>query len=124
MIPVRPMPPTVAQNSSDSGPSGSTRRTSPVPVSRSIETTWSPKLPALWWFLPWMSFAMAPPMVTCRVPGSTGTHSPKGSATRMSRSRDTPASRSTRPVSASTAWIRSRAVMSTTRPPAFCAGSP
>ena len=42
--------------------------------------TWLPKLPALWWFLPWMSHAIAPPTVTCRVPGSTGTHSPNGSA--------------------------------------------
>ena len=28
-----------------------------------------PKVPSTWWFLPWMSLAMAPPTVTKRVPG-------------------------------------------------------
>src|SRR6476661_4465342 len=96
MMPVSPLPPTVAQNSSASGPLGVSRRISPSAVSRSIDRTWLPKLPALWWFLPWMSHAMAPPMVTCRVPGSTGTHSPSGSAARISWSRLTPASTSTK----------------------------
>ena len=90
MMPVSPLPPTVAQNSSALGPSGVSWRISPSAVSRSIDRTWLPKLPALWWFLPWMSQAIAPPMVTCRVPGSTGTHSPSGSAARISWSRLTP----------------------------------
>ena len=75
-MPVSPMPATVAQNSSASSPSGVSVRTWPSAVSRSIDTTWLPKLPALWWFLPWMSLAIAPPTVTWRVPGSTGTHRP------------------------------------------------
>src|SRR6478735_10805932 len=124
MMPVRPLPPTVAQKSSDSWPSGVSVRTSPEAVSSSMDSTWLPKLPALWWFLPWMSQAMAPPTVTCRVPGSTGTHRPNGSAARMSWSRFTPASTSTTWVSRSIEWIRFSADMSMTRPPPFCALSP
>src|SRR3954470_6664600 len=71
-----------------------------------------------------MSHAIAPPTVTCRVPGSTGTHSPSGNAARISWSRLTPASTSTRWVSLSMVWMRFSAVMSTTRPPPFCALSP
>jgi hypothetical protein len=71
-----------------------------------------------------MSAPIAPPIVTCRVPGSTGTHSPWGSAARISVSRLTPESRSTRPLSASIEWIVASPVMSSTVPPAFCAGSP
>ena len=97
---------------------------SPLAVSRSIDRTWLPKLPALWWFLPWMSHAMAPPIVTWRVPGSTGTHSPNGSAAFIRVSRLTPPSRSTRCVSPSMVWIRFSAVMSMTRPPPFWALSP
>ena len=124
MMPVRPLPPTVAQNSSASGPSGVRWWTSPSAVSSSIDRTWLPKLPALWWFLPWMSQAIAPPMVTCRVPGSTGTHNPSGSAARISWSRLTPPSTSTSASSDSIEWIRFSAVMSTTSPPPFCALSP
>ena len=124
MMPVSPLPPTVAQNSSRSGPSGVIVRTCPSAVSSSIERTWLPKLPALWWFLPWMSQAMAPPMVTWRVPGSTGTQSPSGSAARMSWSRLTPASTSTIASSVLIAWMRLSAFMSMTRPPPFWALSP
>ncbi len=46
-IPVRPLPPTVAQNSSASSPSGVMVRMVPSAMSRSIERTWLPKLPAL-----------------------------------------------------------------------------
>ena len=72
MIPVSPMPPTVAQNRSGSrsGP------TSTTVVSASIiriRRTWLPNDPSRWWFLPWMSLAIAPPIVTNRVPGVTGT---------------------------------------------------
>ena len=124
MIPVSPLPPTVAQNSSASSPSGVRRRICPSAVSRSMERTWLPKLPALWWFLPWMSQAMAPPMVTCRVPGSTGTHSPNGSAAFISVSRLTPASRSTMRVSPLIEWMVASCVMSMTKPPPFWALSP
>ena len=68
MMPVRPMPPIVAQNSAAFGslrpPLGVSVRTLPSAVSRSNDTTWLPKLPALWWFLPWISEPMAPPIVT------------------------------------------------------------
>ena len=124
MMPVRPLPPTVAQNSSDSSPSGVRVRTLPSAVSRSMDSTWLPKLPALWWFLPWMSQAMAPPTVTCRVPGRTGTHRPSGRAARISWSRFTPASTSTTWVSRSIEWMRFSAGMSMTRPPPFWALSP
>ena len=124
MIPVSPLPPTVAQNRSEDSPSGVMVRTWPSAVSRSMARTWLPKLPALWWFLPWMSQAMAPPTVTCRVPGSTGTHNPSGSPAFINWSRFTPASTSTVPSSALTEWMRCRAAMSTTRPPPFWALSP
>src|SRR5882757_6805296 len=71
-----------------------------------------------------MSQAIAPPMVTWRVPGSTGTHSPNGNAAFISESRLTPASRSTMWVSASIEWIRLSGVMSMTSPPPFWALSP
>ena len=51
-IPVSPLPPTVAQKSSASSPSGVRWRICPSAVSSSIDRTWLPKLPALWWFLP------------------------------------------------------------------------
>lgn len=124
MIPVSPLPPTVAQNNSASEPSGVRCRTEPSAVSNSIDTTWLPKLPSLWWFLPWMSQAIAPPMVTWRVPGSTGTHRPNGKAAFINWSRLTPPSTSTTPSSAEIEWIRFSAVMSTTRPPPFWALSP
>ena len=34
-------------------------------------------MPSRWWFLPWMSEAMAPPTVTCRVPGETTGQQPE-----------------------------------------------
>ena len=43
-----------------------------------IRVTWLPNEPSTWWFLPWMSLAIAPPMVTNRVPGVTGTKKPRG----------------------------------------------
>src|SRR5262245_22118843 len=71
-----------------------------------------------------MSQAIAPPTVTWRVPGSTGTQSPNGSAALIRVSRLTPASRSTRWAPPSMVWIRHNAVMSTTSPPPFWALSP
>ena len=49
-----------------------------------------PNEPSTWWFLPWMSLAIAPPTVTKRVPGVTGTKQPRGTSTRSSSSRLTP----------------------------------
>ncbi|CFS28251.1 Uncharacterised protein [Mycobacterium tuberculosis] len=62
--------------------------------------------------------------MTCRVPGSTGTHSPNGRAAFISWSRLTPASMSTSLVSASMEWIVFSGVMSITNPPPFWALSP
>ncbi len=120
MMPVSPMPPAVAQNSSGSQ-SGVTRRTCPSEVSRSNSGTWTAKLPATWWFLPCTSAAIAPPTVTWRVPGETGTNQPSGSMAVISCSRLTPASQVTRPRSASMAMILFILVVLITRPPPFCA---
>ncbi len=76
--PVRPMPPVVARKSSRSGPSGVSVRICPSAVSRSSDSTWRVNVPCVWWLPPWMSAPIAPPTVTCRVPGRTGTHSPCG----------------------------------------------
>ncbi|SIN19053.1 Uncharacterised protein [Mycobacteroides abscessus subsp. abscessus] len=46
-MPVKPLPPTVAQNNSLSGPSGVMVCTSPSAINRSMDSTWLPKLPAL-----------------------------------------------------------------------------
>ncbi len=61
-IPVRPMPPAVAQKSSGSW-SGDTG-TVPNGVARVSSVTCRAKLPSRWWFFPWTSAAMAPPTVT------------------------------------------------------------
>ncbi len=50
-------------------------------VSSEIDSTWLPNVPATPWFLPWMSLAIAPPTVTCCVPGTTGTVHPAGTST-------------------------------------------
>ena len=67
-VPVRPMPPHVAQNSSGWSWGVSVRR---VPSGRAstIDRTCAPRLPVAWWSLPWTSAAMAPPIVTYLVPG-------------------------------------------------------
>ena len=39
-------------------------------------STWRPKVPSRWWFLPCTSLAMAPPTVTNWVPGVTGRNQP------------------------------------------------
>ena len=71
MWPVRPMPPTVARNNSDSR-SGehSTMRPSATRMRRRV--TWAPKHPSRWWFLPCTSAATMPPRVIICVPGVTG----------------------------------------------------
>ncbi|CAM5447240.1 hypothetical protein STANM309S_05646 [Streptomyces tanashiensis] len=121
ITPVRPRPPVVA---SKSGVPGRTVRIPPSAVRSSSAVTCRPKEPEPWWFLPWMSAAIAPPTVTYRVPGVTGTNQPSGSSASISRCRLTPASQTTSPAVVSRARIRSRPVMSRTVPPAFCAASP
>ena len=90
MTPVRPIPPTVAQNSSGRT-SGDVSTIDPSASSSRSRSTLEPNEPSTWWFLPWMSLAMAPPTVTKRVPGDTGTNRPRGTITRSSSSRLTPA---------------------------------
>ena len=63
MIPVRPIPPTVAQNRSGRT-SGESSTVVPSASSNDIRRTWLPNEPSTWWFLPWMSLAIAPPTVT------------------------------------------------------------
>ena len=86
------MPPAVAQNSSGSD-SGVIRRRPWAGVTMVIASTASHHEPARWWFLPWMSEAMAPPTVTWRVPGVTGTNHPSGTSHRIRSSRLVPARR-------------------------------
>ena len=69
------MPPTVASNRSGST-SGDASTMAPVPTRSRSRRTCRPKVPALWWFLPWTSEATAPPSVTNDVPGVTGTNQP------------------------------------------------
>jgi hypothetical protein len=61
--PVRPIPPTVAQNRSGSCV-GLTTWLSPSGVTSSADTTLAPNVPSRWWLLPWTSQARAPPTVT------------------------------------------------------------
>ena len=68
ITPVRPLPPTVAQKRVPCGssevPPGSRVRIRPSATSSSMRMTWLPNDPAEWWFLPWMSWPIAPPTVT------------------------------------------------------------
>jgi hypothetical protein len=60
--PVSPIPPAVAQNSSAS--EVGVTSTVPFGVCSVNERTWFVNVPSAWWFLPWMSAAIAPPTVT------------------------------------------------------------
>ncbi len=66
-----------------------------------------------------MSLAMAPPTVTIRVPGLTGTNQPSGTSQRMRSSRLVPASTIATPRSKSSARKPVSPVQSSTTPPAF-----
>ena len=120
MSPVSPMPPAVAQNS-DGSDCSVTVRVSPSGVTICSDRTCRAKLPATWWFLPCTSAAMAPPTVTCLVPGETGTNHPAGSPATISCSRLTPAWQVTRPVVASRSTIRFSRAVEITTPPPHCA---
>ncbi len=89
-----------------------------------MERTWAPKLPVAWWSLPWTSAAMAPPMVTLRVPGVTGTNQPWGTMARSRSWMDVPASTRAVPAWWSSSSRPDTPVDCTTRPPAFMAESP
>src|SRR3954452_16597021 len=71
-----------------------------------------------------MSAAIAPPTVTCRVPGTTATIQPWPSVRRASPSSETPAPTSTSPDAGSIGPIPVRPAPRPPRPPAFCAASP
>jgi hypothetical protein len=118
--PVRPMPPAVAQKRPGSDWLV-TVRGSPLGSTRSTDRTCRAKLPATWWFLPCTSAAIAPPTVTCLVPGETGTNHPAGSPATMSCSRLTPASQVARPVAGSSSVIRFSLAVEITTPPSDCA---
>ena len=79
----RPSPRTAP--GSRSGPSSSTV---PSASCSQVASTWFPKLPSTWWFFPWMSAAIAPPTVTKRVPGVTGTNQALAGTSRSSRACD------------------------------------
>ena len=112
----------MAQNRSGSSPADTVWV--PVWVTSVIDTTWEQKLPSTWWFLPWMSAAIAPPTDTSRVPGVTGTNQPSGTNRSMRVWRLMPAPTVIRPDSRSTERTSSSQVASTTVPPAFWAASP
>ena len=120
--PVIPMPPAVAQNTSAWSVGETSMR--PVGVARTRLVTCEQNEPSRWWFLPWMSAAMAPPTVTKRVPGLTGTNQPWGTNVCIRVSRLVPAPTRTHPASRSTSSTPSRVVASMTTPPAHCAASP
>jgi hypothetical protein len=123
MKPVRPMPPAVAQNSSGSESlvtvCGAVCSALGNRMSKLV--TWLANDPATWWFLPWTSAAIAPPTVTWRVPGETGTNQPCGSPAIMSCSRETPASASTTPVAWSKLMMLFSLPLEMTMPSADCA---
>src|SRR5207253_2224594 len=77
--PVSPSPPSVAWKSRSSGPIS---LACPSERSSSRRRTCAPNVPARWWFLPWMSLAIAPPTDTCLVPGTTGRKKPRGTISR------------------------------------------
>ena len=122
MTPVSPMPPTVAQKRSGSV-SGLSVTRSPRPSTTVMRETCDPKVPSTWWFLPCTSAAMAPPTVTIRVPGVTGTKKPAGTSAFMSASRLTPPPAVTVPAAVSRS-IEAIVDRSRTVAPPDCAASP
>jgi len=71
-----------------------------------------------------MSFAMAPPIETIWVPGTTGTKKPRGSANEIRSAIVSPASQRTTPVLSSKEMKRSRRPVVSTTPPSFRQTSP
>ncbi len=115
-----PSPPAVAAKS---GPPGATSMTR-APRSRPRRATCEQNVPAEAWFLPCTSLATAPPSVTKRLPGSTGTVQPRGTARRSSALRLVPASARTTPASQSAEISRSSPAVRSISPPEFSATSP
>ena len=124
-MPVSPIPPVVASKSGASE-ARVTSRSSP-PGSASVNaSTCAPNEPSTWWLLPWTSDAIAPPTVTCRVPGSTASDKPAGATARMTVSRLAPPPTVIVAPSPDTSIgpTEVRAMQSRTVPPPFCAASP
>jgi hypothetical protein len=92
--------------------------------SSSMCRTWSPKVPAPWWFLPCTSLAIAPPTVASCVPGVTGSIQPRGIASRWISRSSTPASQTRLPLSASNSMKRSSPRVSHRAPPGLRQTSP
>ncbi len=123
ITPVRPSPPTVAAKRSGRS-AGPVSIVSPEERRSASARTWLPKVPAVSWFLPWTSLAMAPPRVTCLVPGVTGRNQPRGTASRRIASRLMPASARRMPRSQSALIMRSRRRVAISRPPSLRQRSP
>jgi hypothetical protein len=121
--PVRPSPPMVAAKRSALREGEHSTRL-PSERSSSKARTWHPNVPARWWFLPWTSLAIAPPIVTRRVPGVTGRNHPAGTMASRIRSTVAPASHRTMPFTRSKAMRRSSRVVSTRVPPSLRQLSP
>ena len=122
-MPVSPMPPIVAQKASAFSSREQWRR-SPRAVSSWKSTRKAAIEPLSWWFLPWTSAAIAPPIVTFLVPGVTGKKKPRGRKCSMMSARLTADSQVRTPVSGSKASIRSSRVVSTTAPRSLSEASP
>ena len=123
ITPVSPSPPMVAANRSAFSV-GDSSRVSPDERASARRVTWQPKVPALSWFLPCTSLAIAPPRVTNLVPGVTGRNQPRGTVTRRRSPSIAPASARITPRSQSAAIRRSHRCMRSTRPPSFNGTSP
>ena len=122
MMPVSPMPPTVAWNASGSL-SGVSVRSVPVPSMSSISSIQAAMLPSACWFLPCTSAATAPPTVRWPVPGSTGRIRPSGTALASTSAKVADAEARTVPAATSSStvgWVTGM----TTCPSRFCAASP
>ena len=117
------MPPMVAANSSGRSV-GDTRTSSPEGRIRSSHRTWSPKLPARSWFLPWISLATAPPTVAKAVPGEVGGRKPRPENAFSRSSKVTPASQTSVPSEGSNETMRFSRSVSSTLPPPFSGASP
>ena len=111
--PVRPIPPTVARNSSRST-SGPQTTSPPSATRRRRRSTKRPNDPSRWWFLPCTSAATHPPTVTNLVPGVTGGNQPRGRKTLRISASESPASHVSRPEAASKSRMRSARGVATT----------
>ena len=97
ITPVRPMPPAVAQKMSGVLGRRDGQRRRRCPVSSVRDCTGCRTCRRRGGPLPWMSLAIAPPTVTYRVPGVTGTNQPRGRSQRIEVSRLVPAPTVTTP---------------------------